>query len=104
MDVNCTIPVSILDAHEIRHKKMVQSSGVPKSRTKMTHEELDGIDLEGYASHLSNQTHFHKAKVCRKTYRANPQFLSALSDVVVVSKVSKFVRLPTLVTYGAQWQ
>jgi len=79
--------------------------GCTKVTHKNTHEKLDGVDLEGYASHVSNQTHFTRLKYAGDVLDQAPfTFLSAISDVVVVvSKVSKFVRMPTL-TYGAQWQ
>jgi hypothetical protein len=77
--------------------------GCTKVTHKNVHEKLDGIDLEGYASHLSNQTHSTRPKYAGDILGQSSVF-SALSDVVVVSKVSKFVRLATLVTYGAQWQ
>lgn len=52
IDVNCTISVRILDAHEIRHE------GYKVRCTKVTHKKIhqkfDGIDLEGYVYHLSN--------------------------------------------------
>jgi hypothetical protein len=69
---------------------------------KNTHEKLDGIHLEGYASHLSNQTYSTRLKYAGDV-QCQPPFISALSDVVIVSKVSTFVRMPTI-TYGAQWQ
>jgi hypothetical protein len=69
---------------------------------KNTHDIFDGIDLEGYAYHLSNQTHSARPKYAGDVQGQFPVF-SAVSDVIVVSKVSKFVRLPTQ-TYGAQWQ
>jgi hypothetical protein len=69
---------------------------------KETHEKLDGVDLEGYASHLSTQAHSTRPKYAGDV-QGQPPFISALSGVVVVSKVSKFVRLPRL-TYGAPWQ
>jgi hypothetical protein len=80
---------------------MVQSSGAPKATHKNTHEKLHGIDLESYASYLSDQTHPTRPK-CAGDVQGQ-SFLSKLSGVVVVSKVPKFVRLPTE-TYGAQWQ
>ena len=69
--------------------------GCTRTTHKNTHEKLDGIDLEGYASHLSNQTYSTRPKYAGDVQGQSP-FLNALSDVVVVSKVSKFVRLPTL--------
>jgi len=100
VDVNCTISVSILDAHELGMN--VTESGSTKVTHKNTHQKLDGIDLEGYASHLSNQIHSTRPKYAGDVQGQLP-FLSALSEVVVVNKVSKFVWLPTL-TYGARWQ
>jgi hypothetical protein len=70
-----------------------------KATHKETHEKLDGIDLEGYASHLSTQTHSTRPKYAGDV-QGQPPFISALSEVVVVSEVSKIVRL----TYGARWQ
>jgi hypothetical protein len=69
---------------------------------KNTHDVLDSIDLEGCAYHLSNQTHSARPKYAGDVLGQSPLF-SAFSGEVVVSKVSRFVRLPTL-TYGAQWQ
>ncbi len=63
---------------------------------KKTHEKLDGIDLECYASHLSNQAHFTIPKYAGDVQGQSP-FLNALSDVVIVSRESKFVRLATLI-------
>ena len=67
---------------------------------KKTHEKLDSIDLEGYVSHLSNQTHSARPKYAENV---RGPFSAVSGGVVVVSNVSKFVRLLTL-TYGAQWQ
>jgi len=76
--------------------------GCTKVTHKQLHEKLDGIDLESYASHLSNQTHSTRPKYAGDVQDQSP-FFSMLSNVVVRSKVPKFVRLLTL-TYEAQWQ
>ena len=68
--------------------------GCTKVTHKDAHEKLDSIDLEGYASRLSNQAHSTRRKYARDV-RGKPS-PNTFTDVVVVSKVSKFVRLPTL--------
>ena len=74
--------------------------GSIKSTHKHTHEKLDGIDLKGYVSHLSNLVHSTRQK-CVRDVRVQLSSINAFSDVVAVSKVPRFVQLPTL-TYGAQ--
>ena len=58
--------------------------GCTKVTHKKTHEELDGIDLEGYESHLSNQA---RSKYAGDVH-GQPPFLNAVSGIVVVSKIS----------------
>jgi len=73
---------------------------VDKVTHENIHEKLDGIKIEGYTSHLSDP-----ARLTRPMYAGNVRvqspLISALSDVVVVSKPSKLVRL-LVMTYGAQ--
>lgn len=55
------------------------------------HEKLDGIEIEGCTSHLSDPSHLTRPVYAGDVQLKSP-LTSALSDIAVVSKPSTFVR------------